>query len=89
MKFDLIKTDDSSNARAGVLHTDHGKIETPIFMPVGTLGAVKSLHVKDIEQEINPDIILANTYHMYLRPGIDVLEAAGGIHKFQSGKDRY
>jgi queuine tRNA-ribosyltransferase len=84
MKFDLIKTDDSSNARAGVLHTDHGKIETPIFMPVGTLGAVKSLHVKDIEQEINPDIILANTYHMYLRPGIDVLEAAGGIHKFQS-----
>jgi queuine tRNA-ribosyltransferase len=84
MKFDLIKTDDSSNARAGVLHTDHGKIETPIFMPVGTLGAVKSLHVKDIEQEINPDIILANTYHMYLRPGTDVLEAAGGIHKFQS-----
>ena len=84
MKFNLIKTDDSSNARAGVLHTDHGKIETPIFMPVGTLGAVKSLHVKDIEQEINPDIILANTYHIYLRPGIEVLEAAGGIHKFQS-----
>lgn len=84
MNFDLLKRDDKSNARAGLLHTDHGKIETPIFMPVGTLGAVKALHVKDLEQEVNPDIILANTYHMYLRPGIDVLEAAGGLHKFES-----
>lgn len=82
MEFQLETNDPQSNARAGKLITDHGDIETPIFMPVGTLGAVKALHVKDLKEEVKPDIILANTYHMFLRPGTDVLEAAGGIHKF-------
>ncbi|MEP3921265.1 tRNA guanosine(34) transglycosylase Tgt, partial [Nonlabens ulvanivorans] len=84
MKFDLLQTDSQSQARAGVVHTDHGAIETPIFMPVGTVGTVKGVHQRELENDVNPDIILANTYHLYLRPGIDVLEKAGGLHKFMN-----
>lgn len=82
MKFDLIKTDEKSKARAGVVETAHGKIETPIFMPVGTVASVKGVHQRELEEDIQAQIILGNTYHLYLRPGLDVLEAAGGLHKF-------
>ena len=82
MRFSLVKNDSSSNARAGVLTTDHGNIETPIFMPVGTLGGVKATHMRELEEEIQAQIILGNTYHLYLRPGLDVLNKAGGLHKF-------
>ena len=84
MKFDLKITDPKSKARAGVITTDHGSIETPIFMPVGTVGTVKGVHQTELKNEINPDIILGNTYHLYLRPGIDILEKAGGLHKFMN-----
>jgi queuine tRNA-ribosyltransferase len=82
MKFKLEKTDNSSNARAGEITTDHGKIQTPIFMPVGTAGAVKAIHIRDIKEDTQAQIILGNTYHLYLRPGMDVIEQAGGLHKF-------
>lgn len=82
MNFKLQKTDDSSAARAGVIATDHGTIETPIFMPVGTVGSVKGVSHRELENDINAQIILGNTYHLYLRPGLDVLEQAGGLHKF-------
>ncbi|HEY9047721.1 MAG TPA: tRNA guanosine(34) transglycosylase Tgt [Ohtaekwangia sp.] len=82
MKFDLTATDPKSFARAGVLHTDHGVIETPIFMPVGTAGSVKAVHQRELEHDIQAQIILGNTYHLYLRPGLGVLEKAGGLHKF-------
>ncbi len=84
MKFDLKITDPKSKARAGVMTTDHGKIETPIFMPVGTAGTVKGVHQSELKNEINPDIILGNTYHLYLRPKIDIIEQAGGLHKFMN-----
>ena len=84
MKFDLKTTDPKSKARAGVITTDHGVIETPIFMPVGTLGTVKGVHQTELKKEVNPDIILGNTYHLYLRPGTDILEKAGGLHKFMN-----
>lgn len=84
MKFDLKITDPKSKARAGVITTDHGEIETPIFMPVGTVGTVKGVHQTELKNEINPDIILGNTYHLYLRPGMDILEKAGGLHKFMN-----
>ena len=84
MKFDLKITDTKSKARAGVITTDHGVIETPIFMPVGTVGTVKGVHQTELKNEINPDIILGNTYHLYLRPGLDILEKAGGLHKFMN-----
>ena len=84
MQFDLKSKDPQSKARAGVITTDHGTIETPIFMPVGTMGTVKGVHQKELKEDINPDVILANTYHLYLRPKTDVLEAAGGIHKFMN-----
>jgi len=84
MKFDLKITDPKSKARAGKITTDHGTIETPIFMPVGTVGTVKGVHQTELKDQINPDIILANTYHLFLRPGMDILEKAGGIHKFMS-----
>ncbi|MGB0892393.1 MAG: tRNA guanosine(34) transglycosylase Tgt [Flavobacteriaceae bacterium] len=84
MKFDLKITDPKSQARAGVITTDHGEIETPIFMPVGTVGTVKGVHQSELKDEINPDIILGNTYHLYLRPGLDILEKAGGLHKFMN-----
>ena len=82
MRFDLIKTDEKTSARAGLITTDHGQIETPIFMPVGTVGSVKGLTVRDLHQEVGAQIILGNTYHLYLRPGTDILEKAGGLHKF-------
>ena len=84
MKFDLKITDPKSQARAGVMTTDHGTIETPIFMPVGTVGTVKGVHQTELKKEVNPDIILGNTYHLYLRPGLDILEKAGGLHKFMN-----
>lgn len=82
MKFELVQTDSQSQARAGVMTTDHGIIETPIFMPVGTQGTVKAVHIPELEQDIRAQIILGNTYHLYLRPGLDILEKAGGLHKF-------
>jgi queuine tRNA-ribosyltransferase len=87
MKFSLVSNDAKSHARAGVLNTGHGPIETPIFMPVGTAGTVKACHLRDVRDEVKAQIILGNTYHLYLRPGLDVLEAAGGLHKF-NGWDR-
>lgn len=82
MKFELVHTDPQSNARAGVITTDHGVIETPIFMPVGTVGSVKAVHQRELEDDIKAQIILGNTYHLYLRPGLDILHQAGGLHKF-------
>ena len=82
MNFQLLKTDDKTNARAGLITTDHGQIETPIFMPVGTVGSVKGVLQRDLKQEVGAQIILGNTYHLYLRPGTDILEQAGGLHKF-------
>ena len=84
MKFELQHTDKNSCARAGIITTDHGQIETPIFMPVGTQGAVKAVHMPELENDIKAQIILGNTYHLYLRPGLDILEKAGGLHKFNS-----
>ena len=84
MQFELKSKDALSKARAGVITTDHGEIETPIFMPVGTVGTVKGVHQSELKNEINPDIILGNTYHLYLRPKTDILEQAGGLHKFMN-----
>jgi len=82
MEFELQHTDSGSRARAGLITTDHGTIETPIFMPVGTLGSVKAVHMHELRDDIKAQIILGNTYHLYLRPGLDVLRAAGGLHRF-------
>ena len=82
MKFELQHTDDASDARAGIITTDHGQILTPIFMPVGTEGAVKAVHFRELRDEIKAQIILGNTYHLYLRPGLETLKAAGGLHGF-------
>lgn len=82
MQFTLQHTDLKSQARAGLLQTDHGTIETPIFMPVGTVGSVKAVHQRELNDDIKAQIILGNTYHLYLRPGINILEKAGGLHKF-------
>jgi queuine tRNA-ribosyltransferase len=82
MHFELKARDPKSSARAGVLTTDHGIIETPIFMPVGTAGSVKAIHQRELENDIKAQIILGNTYHLYLRPGIELLQKAGGLHKF-------
>ncbi len=84
MTFEVQHTDSNSQARAGEITTDHGKILTPIFMPVGTVASVKAVHMRELEDDIKAQIILGNTYHLYLRPGIDVLEKAGGLHKFNS-----
>lgn len=84
MKFDLLTKDPQSKARAGSITTDHGVIETPIFMPVGTVGTVKGVHQRELKNDINPDIILGNTYHLYLRPQTEILEKAGGLHKFMN-----
>ena len=84
MNFSLSKKDKNSNARSGILKTDHGEIKTPIFMPVGTAGTVKSVSQRDLEDQVNAQIILGNTYHLYLRPGIETLERIGGLHKFIS-----
>ena len=87
MNFSIAANDSKSNARAGLLDTGHGPVETPIFMPVGTAATVKACHLRDVRDEVKAQIILGNTYHLYLRPGLDVLEAAGGLHKF-NGWDR-
>lgn len=84
MKFDLQYTDPKTNARAGKITTDHGEILTPIFMPVGTVGSVKGVHAHELRDDIKAQIILGNTYHLYLRPGLEVLKQAGGLHKFNS-----
>ncbi|WP_294825206.1 tRNA guanosine(34) transglycosylase Tgt [uncultured Flavobacterium sp.] len=84
MKFDLLAKDPQSKARAGSITTDHGTIETPIFMPVGTVASVKGVHQRELRDDINPDIILGNTYHLYLRPQTGILEKAGGLHKFMN-----
>lgn len=84
MKFTLTATDPGSSARCGVLSTDHGEIRTPIFMPVGTVGSVKGVYHRDLSDDIQAEIILGNTYHLYLRPGLDVLYKAGGLHKFEN-----
>ena len=84
MTFDLLNTDPLSQARACKISTDHGVIETPIFMPVGTVASVKGVHQRELKQDINPDIILGNTYHLYLRPQTEILEKAGGLHKFMN-----
>ena len=86
MTFTITARDAQSNARTGTLTTDHGPIETPIFMPVGTAGTVKAVHQRELETDINAEIILGNTYHLYLRPGLDVLGAAGGLHGFNGWK---
>ena len=82
MHFDISHKDKGSSARAGKLHTDHGVIETPIFMPVGTAGTVKGVHQRELKQDVEAEIILGNTYHLFLRPGMDVIEKAGGLHQF-------
>ncbi|MBN1111448.1 MAG: tRNA guanosine(34) transglycosylase Tgt [Bacteroidales bacterium] len=82
MKFELLTTDPNSKARRGEITTDHGTIQTPIFMPVGTAGSVKGIHQRDVSNDINAQIILGNTYHLYLRPGMDTIQKAGGLHKF-------
>ena len=87
MIFTLQHTDEKTNARAGLITTAHGQIETPIFMPVGTQGSVKAVHLQELKDDIKAQIILGNTYHLYLRPGLEVLERAGGLHKF-NGFDR-
>ena len=84
MKFDLLHKDPHSRARAGKITTAHGVIETPIFMPVGTVASVKGVHQRELKEDINPDIILGNTYHLYLRPKVEILEKAGGLHKFMN-----
>ena len=84
MNFTLQHTDPNSRARTGLIQTDHGEIKTPIFMPVGTVGSVKGVHFQELREEVNAQIILGNTYHLYLRPGIEILEQAGGLHKFNS-----
>ena len=84
MKFNLHITDSSTKARAGSLKTDHGLIKTPIFMPVGTLATVKGVHQRELKNDINPDIILGNTYHLFLRPQVHIIEKAGGLHKFMN-----
>ncbi|MES5135703.1 tRNA guanosine(34) transglycosylase Tgt [Prevotella amnii] len=82
MKFELQHTDPASDARTGIITTDHGEIKTPIFMPVGTVGSVKGVHFEELRKQVKAQIILGNTYHLYLRPGLEILKAAGGLHKF-------
>jgi queuine tRNA-ribosyltransferase len=84
LNFQLQHTDPKSNARAGIITTDHGQIETPVFMPVGTVGSVKAVQMTELKEDVKAQIILGNTYHLYLRPGLEVLEGAGGLHKFNS-----
>ncbi|OJV20727.1 MAG: tRNA guanosine(34) transglycosylase Tgt [Bacteroidetes bacterium 41-46] len=84
MKFELTAKDSASSARCGKIYTDHGVIDTPIFMPVGTLGTVKAVYHRDLKEDIKAQIILGNTYHLYLRPGTEILKKAGGLHKFSS-----
>ena len=82
MHVDLVQEDKDTSARLGLLHTDHGTITTPIFMPVGTVGSVKGVHQQELRDDINAQIILGNTYHLFLRPGVEIIEKAGGLHQF-------
>lgn len=82
MKFELLKTDSNSHARTGLITTNHGQVKTPIFMPVGTVGSVKGVHFRELKEDIQAEIILGNTYHLYLRPGTDIIKQAGGLHRF-------
>ena len=84
MTFEVQNTDAASDARAGLITTDHGQIQTPIFMPVGTVGSVKGVHFSELREQVKAQIILGNTYHLYLRPGLDILRQAGGLHKFNT-----
>lgn len=84
MKFTKLASDPQSSARTGLIETDHGPIHTPIFMPVGTVGSVKGVYHRDLKEDVRAEIILGNTYHLYLRPGLDTLRAAGGLHKFEN-----
>ena len=84
MKYEILHTDKHSSARAGKISTAHGDIETPIFMPVGTQGTVKAVHFTELETDIKAQIILGNTYHLYLRPGLEILQKAGGLHAFNT-----
>ena len=84
MTYTVTDTDPCSDARAGLLTTAHGQIETPIFMPVGTCGSVKGVHFRELREEVKAQIILGNTYHLYLRPGMDILRMAGGLHRFNT-----
>ena len=84
MEFHIVKSDNHTNARAARLITDHGAIETPIFMPVGTIGSVKGIHNRELQNDVNAEIILGNTYHLYLRPGVETIKKSGGLHKFMS-----
>ena len=84
MKFEIVNEDFKSSARIGKIETDHGSFETPLFMPVATSGAIKGVHNKDLIENIYPDVILSNTYHLYLRPGTDIIENAGGLHEFMN-----
>ena len=87
MRFTLLRTDSRTEARMGRIETDHGTIETPVFMPVGTVGSVKGVYHRDLKGDIGAQIILGNTYHLYLRPGLETLRMAGGLHRF-AGWDR-
>jgi queuine tRNA-ribosyltransferase len=82
MKFNLLATDSQTKARVGTITSDHGVVETPIFMPVGTAASVKGIHQRELKNDINPDIILGNTYHLYLRPGTSIIKKSGGLHSF-------
>ena len=84
MTFELEHTDSASDARTGTITTAHGKIKTPIFMPVGTCGSVKGVHFNELREQVKAQIILGNTYHLYLRPGLATIKAAGGLHKFNT-----
>ena len=84
LSFDLLKTDNQSAARAGKITTDHGEIETPIFMPVGTIGSVKAVTQQSLKEQVKAQIILGNTYHLYLRPGMETMNSAGGLHQFMN-----
>ena len=84
MSFEIKAKDSGSKARAGVLQTEHGEVNTPIFMPVGTIATVKGVHQKELVDQVKAQIILGNTYHLYLRPGTELLQMAGGLHKFMN-----
>ena len=84
MQFKIETSDSASDARAGVITTDHGQIQTPIFMPVGTVGSVKGVHFSELREQVKDQIILGNTYHLYLRQGLDILKKAGGLHQFNT-----
>ena len=84
MTFEVQHNDPYSSARTGLITTDHGQIKTPIFMPVGTVGSVKGVHFSELREQVKAQIILGNTYHLYLRPGLDILRKAGGLHRFNT-----